>query len=60
MPFANSAAKRISAKISKRLLLATPSVPNPTFTPRANSCETGAMPLASFKFELGQCATWQP
>ena len=59
-PLANKAAKRISLNMSKRLLLAAPSVPKATFTPLANKSTTGAMPLASFKFELGQCAIWQP
>ena len=58
--FASSAAVRISVNRSRRLLLAAPSVPRPTLTPRARSAATGAMPLASFRFDDGQCATLAP
>ena len=60
VPLASSAACRISANMSSRLLLAAPSVPMPTLTPRRPAAATGAMPLASLRFDDGQCATWQP
>jgi hypothetical protein len=36
---------------------AAPSVPSATLMPAATSALTGAMPLASFMFEAGQCTT---
>jgi hypothetical protein len=39
------------------LLLAAPSVPRATLTPACSSQVTGQMPLASFRFEWGQCTT---
>ena len=48
---------RISVITSSRLLLAAPSVPTPTRMPRSRIAATGAMPLASLRFDDGQCAT---
>ena len=53
-------ARRISPRRSSRLFDAAPSVPSATFTPAASIAATGAMPLASFMLEAGQCTAWQP
>ena len=49
-----SAARRASPKMSRRLLLAGPSVPSATLMPARTIAETGAIPLASFRFDVGQ------
>jgi hypothetical protein len=57
---ASSAAWRASRRTSSRLLLAALSVPRPTHNPAASISAIGAMPLASFRFDVGQWATLQP
>ena len=59
-PFASSAAVRISPTMSRSLLLAQPSVPSATSTPAASSFATGQKPLASLRFDSGQCTTPTP
>ncbi len=47
--------------MSKELLLAGPSVPNPTGTPASSSSGSGVTPpVASFRFETGQWTTPAP
>ena len=41
-------------------MLAAPSVPSAMLTPASASFATGAKPLASLRFDDGQCATEQP
>ncbi len=53
-PFATNAAKRISSTMSSVLLLAVPSVPNPTVMPALMQRSVSAMPLPSFRLLLGQ------
>ena len=48
---------RASPNTSSRLLLAAPSVPSATFTPCRVISATGAIPLASFRLDTGQCTT---
>ena len=54
---ATMAAVRISSSMSRLLLLAAPSVPMATLMPALIRSPTGQKPLASFKFDSGQCAT---
>jgi hypothetical protein len=57
---ASSMACRASFSMCEPSLLADPSTPKPSFTPRASIFITGAMPEASRMLEDGQCATPQP
>src|SRR5213593_3100233 len=51
----------IVSNMSRLLLLAGPSVPNPTETPDSHISGTGATPPpASFMLDTGQCATLTP
>ncbi len=58
--FARSAACRSSVKGSIRLLQGAPSAPIPTSRPASRIATTSAMPLASLRFALGQCAKRVP
>src|SRR6184192_2047296 len=51
------AARRISAKASRPLLQGAPSAPMATRQPAASISGIFATPLASFRFEEGQCTT---
>src|SRR6266566_2533888 len=55
-----SAARRSSAKASSPLLQGAPSAPMATRHPAASISGIFATPLASFKFEEGQCTTVVP
>ena len=51
---ASSAAERSSVHGSMRLLQGAPSAPSATIKPAARMARTFAIPLASFRFALGQ------